>query len=102
LHLFRTHKVSFMTGTKGLRKRAELLQQLDQRLQLSPTDVDQMSHRDLYTQLHLRRLRFEGLNDDQMREKLRDWLRHSQAFSSNPSLYLHAPVLSQVECNTST
>jgi hypothetical protein len=94
LHLFRVHNAFLMTGTRGLVRRADLLRKLDEMLLKNEGEVDQLDAEELQKQLYMRRLRFDGLNETEMREKLHQWLTHCGPLS-NTSLYLHAPVLTQ-------
>uniref|UniRef100_A0A914YF12 Letm1 RBD domain-containing protein n=1 Tax=Panagrolaimus superbus TaxID=310955 RepID=A0A914YF12_9BILA len=57
--------------------------------------LDDMSTDELYTQMFIRCLNFNGLSDDEMRNVLRNWIKNSADISSNDSLYIYAPVLLQ-------
>lgn len=50
--------------------------------------------------MYLRCLNFEGCSDDEMRQTLRKWIKNSSEIVSDPSLYLHTPVLHQYKKRT--
>uniref|UniRef100_A0AC34F6W6 Letm1 RBD domain-containing protein n=1 Tax=Panagrolaimus sp. ES5 TaxID=591445 RepID=A0AC34F6W6_9BILA len=71
------------------------LNELDFKQMNDLSSLDNMSTDELYTQMFIRCLNFDGLSDEEMREVLRNWIKNSADIASNDSLYIYAPVLLQ-------
>ena len=94
-HLSRVHRFFPVSGTKNLAWRAEALRHLDNLMIQELSAIDNMTTDELYTHMNIRRLNFDGLSKNQIRDALKQWIKNSPSICANPSLYLHAPVFLQ-------
>ncbi|KAI6182221.1 hypothetical protein M3Y97_00356900 [Aphelenchoides bicaudatus] len=96
LCLFRLHNISLLSGTHGLKKHATLLSQLDKLMLEDQKSIDQLSEIELQNQLYVRRVDYANKSKEEMAKLLKDWVSNLKELSDKPSLYLHAPVLLQI------
>jgi hypothetical protein len=65
------------TGTKGLKKHAALLSQLDKLM--DSEIIDNLTEIQLKNHLYVRRLDFAGKSEDEMKQILREWVSNLQS-----------------------
>jgi hypothetical protein len=74
--LFRLHNISFLSGTHGLKKHADLIAQLDKLMAEDKESVEKLTDIELRNHLYVRRIDYANKSTDEMRELLRDWTSH--------------------------
>jgi hypothetical protein len=93
--LSRVHRFLPIMPLSNLKWRANALKHLDAVMEKDLSSINDMSTDELYTQMFIRCLNFEGLSDDEMRKVLKNWIKNSSNIASNDSLYIYAPILLQ-------